>query len=379
MAERPLSINYSPLDLTTEIRLLILGPGSGADPIQCLMYHTHREDQDYQALSYEWGNENCEGAEILVNGESVQIRNNLYQALRHIRDPLTDLYLWIDAICINQADLEEKSHQVALMGYTFATAINVIAWLGVANDDSDIAMDWMANSKRLGKKLKGTPLNSPERKGIVALCRRSYWRRIWIIQELYLSKDYVVQCGTKVIPRQAFGESVASLNSSEYSDWKEIANNHADEHRFARQLQDRISDSGWNCLFRWLKICLRGDFQFSNEYDLIYALVGISDDCKSGALEINYQKPLEAVYLDAMRLCRVRVKQGYRAMGEQVYESRSLSQDWLFKVAKKMGLEKSESLPGLIQEVMNLPLKLVEKTVIPAERKENSLRHIVGS
>jgi hypothetical protein len=72
---------------------------------------------------------------------------NLYFALRRIRQSLPSWgcypYLWIDAICINQEDLQERTNQVKMMGDIFENAFQVLVWLGEEEVDTDgeIAVD----------------------------------------------------------------------------------------------------------------------------------------------------------------------------------------------------------------------------------------------
>lgn len=97
---------------------------------------------DYDALSYTWGTP--EDEETLLVGSSakevldaeaslatLQIRQNLAAALRYLRSPHTPRTLWIDAVCINQTDLEERGSQVSRMGSIFKNASRVVVWLGI--------------------------------------------------------------------------------------------------------------------------------------------------------------------------------------------------------------------------------------------------------
>lgn len=94
----------------------------------------------YTALSYVWGTDKPSTA-VLINGKLVLVRKNLAAALRHLRQIDCSLNIWIDAICINQDDKEEKSHQVEMMAKIYKSCVEVLAWLGPADDESDIAME----------------------------------------------------------------------------------------------------------------------------------------------------------------------------------------------------------------------------------------------
>ncbi|KAM0417359.1 hypothetical protein ACHAPT_012675 [Fusarium lateritium] len=92
----------------------------------------------FEALSYVWGfMENAE--EALVEQPSgfatLAIGQNLTSALRHLRYEKTGRTLWVDAVCINQSDLEERAAQVLRMADIYSTSW-VIAWLGPASRSS---------------------------------------------------------------------------------------------------------------------------------------------------------------------------------------------------------------------------------------------------
>lgn len=131
-------------------RLLILEPSTDRlAPVRCKLTRGFFDNccLKYTALSYVWGDQQ-ETTPIHVNGVETQITLNLEAALRHIRQPSCPAVLWVDALCINQEDQAEKNHQVEMMREIYSGAELVIAWLGVAGEDSDLAMEL------LGKKLE---------------------------------------------------------------------------------------------------------------------------------------------------------------------------------------------------------------------------------
>jgi hypothetical protein len=105
-----------PLDKSkAEIRLLHLQPSLDREEvISCTLYFGDLDDRacEYHALSYEWGDPTSISRNILINGENITIRENLWWALWHLRDQMTEIVLWVDALCINQDNLEERNHQV---------------------------------------------------------------------------------------------------------------------------------------------------------------------------------------------------------------------------------------------------------------------------
>jgi hypothetical protein len=138
--------NYQPLDHPTiEIRLAILQPGTEADSIEIILQHTCL-DQNlvYEALSYTWGDGSITTS-ISVDEKMFQVRKNLESALRHLRQVKECRILWIDAICIDQSNLQERNQQVGRMREIYQMAKRVLVWLGPRADDSDLAMDAIAS------------------------------------------------------------------------------------------------------------------------------------------------------------------------------------------------------------------------------------------
>lgn len=99
----------------------------------------------YTALSYVWGPE-TPLTPILVNGKLFAVRQNLYSFLCHYsRSSQEDCLLWIDAICIDQNNPDEKSSQVGRMGSIFGQAHLVVCWLGTHDADIDMALTAIAD------------------------------------------------------------------------------------------------------------------------------------------------------------------------------------------------------------------------------------------
>jgi hypothetical protein len=157
------------------IRLVVLQPSNSEDAeIDCEIRRVKlSENPQYEALSYAWGTHDTDVV-ISANGRIATIWENLSFCLRRLRSSDTPRTLYIDALCINQTDLNEKNHQVKLMGQIFRTAQRVLVWLGEAADHSDELFDYL-------KHLKAT-VNSSRKHGSMIqakdqLFKRSYWSR----------------------------------------------------------------------------------------------------------------------------------------------------------------------------------------------------------
>lgn len=152
---------YKPLKQTNEngieIRILTILPGRNNSPIRCtLKIERLNGSPPYQALSYVWADNTEQDPEerFLPDGttrlypielelKTFFITYNLNAALKELRDETNPLALWVDAICINQNDLKERSQQVTHMAEIYEIATGVISWLGAENDQTHIAFDIM--------------------------------------------------------------------------------------------------------------------------------------------------------------------------------------------------------------------------------------------
>lgn len=94
-------------------------------------------------------------------------------------------FLWIDAICIDQGNINERSAQVARMGEIFREATKNRAWLGLASAGDAIELHNISKMYRSG----ALEYNQTE----------AYWSRIWIVQECVLARVLVLQCGEHTI------------------------------------------------------------------------------------------------------------------------------------------------------------------------------------
>lgn len=121
-----------------DIRLLTFDPNcpkydhfASGKYIPRLTFSSHglRDPPPYIALSYRWGTKS-EDCFIQLNGQLLGVRENLHRALRHLRVACPTSMLWIDALCIDQSNDEERNEQVRSMGSIFASSRKTIAWLG---------------------------------------------------------------------------------------------------------------------------------------------------------------------------------------------------------------------------------------------------------
>ena len=131
----------------------------------------------YEALSYVWGNPD-ETVPIFIGDNRVcRVTKNLYTALLRLRSHSFERILWVDAVCINQADDQEKAHQILRMTKIYGQASRVIIWLGEGIDDSDQAFEDIRNA---AEDEVVTLLEKTNQKSILKLLERQWFRRVWV-------------------------------------------------------------------------------------------------------------------------------------------------------------------------------------------------------
>lgn len=204
------------------IRCLRLEPGKSNDKLKCELIYSHLGDigSKYEALSYTWG-DTSEKVVISLNGQPFGITRNLHSALRFLRNPHHGRILWIDALCINQADMYEVNQYVGRMWAIFEKAHTVVVFLGEPNKGSDQALKFLLE-------LSSLPLEAGDRhrhiiellrnrrkshqwNSLRALMQRPWWDRAWIIQEYAVARRLLFLCGTGRLGGDEFNQAMDYL------------------------------------------------------------------------------------------------------------------------------------------------------------------------
>ncbi len=168
---------------------------------------------DYVALSYTWGAV-TDTRKIILNGHEMAVGANLESLLRILRHkkPMKAGYkIWVDAICINQQDIAERSREVTRMGKIYRQAREVLIWLGNEGGESDKGMDLIrtlsnacttGRDRALGDMLRRQPdlLGKGCWRALSSLLDRPYWDRLWVLQETSLSGGRTsILCGQQAV------------------------------------------------------------------------------------------------------------------------------------------------------------------------------------
>jgi Heterokaryon incompatibility protein (HET) len=204
---------------------------------------------DYTALSYTWGDPVYE--DVLDAGNrsiyhpfpnqkrhgKLKVTSNLHDALLQLQRSGLTGYLWIDAICIDQSNAEERNHQVNMMCEIYEKASHVLVWLGKEDESASVVISLLHRLARCVQDVSPNlldnlhfahPLDFPpatnnpsalelrdipdftdeEDSAISVFLNRRWFRRIWIIQEVVLAAQTEVLWGTFTTSWKTFSDCI---------------------------------------------------------------------------------------------------------------------------------------------------------------------------
>jgi hypothetical protein len=227
-------------DASKQIRLFSFVTSAESDrPSISLQLFEIQQAPPYVALSYAWGK--AKKRRITVNGRYLLVRPNCKYALRQLRRQRLATWYWVDAICINQTDDFEKGPQVSLMGAIFGDAHQVAVSYGGDTIDSEWLMRtmytiWDANKPEDAEFMAASVLDSWWKKAmpcllyhirgtefrmsygqrlyksLVWISEQRYWTRLWIVQEIVLSRECVILSSSRNIRLSVFTAFARALS-----------------------------------------------------------------------------------------------------------------------------------------------------------------------
>ncbi|KAL5313505.1 hypothetical protein ACEPPN_017925 [Leptodophora sp. 'Broadleaf-Isolate-01'] len=319
--------SYSPLSQQNqEFRLLRLLPKSQRErlhneSVECSIVTTTVDIAPrYYALSYVWGRSD-DMKPLLVNSKLLNITANLDAALRCLRDLdyVESSYIWIDAVCINQANNVEKSWQVEFMTNIYSDAVCTLSWLGPACQKLSFAITTIKGMyvdlnrghssyfDRFAEILDCSEetMLSEEYKSVRKFLRLEYFQRLWILQEISVAKEVRVVCGTLElrweilsVVLEAYAQRVRETNKESLSGSEtliEMAKRMAKTGCFHSFRLPSIFRIGMrverNPSFFSLESLLwrtKSTMKCSNPRDYVYGLLGLVDSTLATDLRPNY-------------------------------------------------------------------------------------------
>ncbi|KAI1856714.1 uncharacterized protein JN550_013681 [Neoarthrinium moseri] len=353
---RDLSLDRKEIRLIEVEPLEVDGFESRSGPesvVRCHLKHASLNDPPwYRALSYVWGDP-THTSQILLDGQRFHVTANLESALRHVaavrqQEAGPVLTLWVDAICINQQNEDEKMHQVSQMKTIFETASETLLWLGPASEDSDLAIDTLRSMNSMAISMKGLfsswsavpfaekpsdPLvaavqsvldqvlielcrdDSARLRAISALFDRPWFRRVWVIQERVLSFNSTVCCGRESIMWGIFYDGFWILcGLRDYINLVGCVAGRGDSSALATYLTTALDKvvpvaftprrSSVFLLFSLLsRMATQNQLQASDRRDYVFALLGLIDPGKSPSIMADYTKDWPSIQVKVAKAC----------------------------------------------------------------------------
>jgi Heterokaryon incompatibility protein (HET) len=215
-----------------DIRLLVVQPGNYDDDVRCTLSHValSRTEDIYDAVSYAWGN-SAQTDVIYISDETFPVTETVYLALKRFRYTNHPPILWIDSLCIDQGDIEERNQQVQLMADIYAKANRVVVWLGESSDGLHNAFETIRKAhsyfwyrtlddKRnpiwhkdkdeqvIRRMVNETCLTNMDWKPVNDLLSRPWFQRLWVVQEITNSRRPYIVCGEHKLPWTILGRSL---------------------------------------------------------------------------------------------------------------------------------------------------------------------------
>ena len=272
----------------------------------------------YTALSYTWG-DGIFSKIIICDSKIFKTTKNVDCALRHLRQTNKAVMLWIDQICINQADPREKTQQVLLMDKIYRRAWSTLVWLGEEADNSDDAIEYIKKINNLFQlnitdeapdvdSFAGLSLAAPGSQSWLALDKflsRPWFQRAWVIQEVVLSRNVQALCGRKCVSWDEignFGNTMIANDMTQYLESYSAATGHISESGCDRIHMInglKVTTSRMNQKLSLLPLLVQArGAQATNLRDKVFAVMAMA----STIVHPDYSRSVSEVYSEAGRI-----------------------------------------------------------------------------
>lgn len=337
-------------------------------------------DYEYEALSYTWGDKNPRRP-IRINGRRHDINQNLYELIQARRSYFHDRVLWVDALCIDQSNNEEKTKQILKMRDIYINARRVVAWLGDRFDARMAAntIVQISNNHNLWRARPDQFLNfwdrgSPQWRAFMKIIQHPYFTRAWVCQETGLGSDLQFYIGGVYIrPDNMWNAMMATMQPEIMSmicfENGLLGNNDLDGIKnwnlafFLRDSDpkvryDRDAVHPLGLILSW-----SARLQTTDPLDKVYAVLGISNSKVAKSIVPKYSiSETELFHSTAVKLLEseedakyVLPHAGIRAPNDKP-NLPSWAPDWERETAKKTELISVHVLPGMqkIQQMMDI-------------------------
>ncbi|KAF1362167.1 hypothetical protein EJ07DRAFT_164021 [Lizonia empirigonia] len=300
-----LAYKYEGLPKGDAFRYLVLQPGTDQDPLECVLNQP-----------------------VVCDGKTLFVTPNLSQVLRRLRLRDAPRTLWADSICINQGDLKEKGHQVAIMSMIYRKATQVLIYMGEDLEghgphvQSLLEEVWSMFDAELKKipltwdsfpYYKNVPFVDDARwASVFALLKQEWFVRGWVVREAALARtgrviwDQGEFDWEKLMVTFTWLVTRAQVIISGAGDILDPADIHMDAYvnryyaytnRHFEGAQCLLNESAWQNISILDFLATGRRLQMSNPRDRLYAFLDMST-AKERKIEVdpNYGEPPSLVF-----------------------------------------------------------------------------------
>lgn len=304
------------------------------ETVRCEIIHESlAEPPEYTAISYAWGDPDekrdieiehdvlDEEQEMVRKAISVRVTINLYGALEALRKENRDVLVWIDGLSIDQENNQERARQVRLMSRIYGKAATVAIWLGPEANKSNTALRILkeiAETEKASGDVAGVVASyagNPEFGSLVSLFERDYWKRLWVVQEVFIPDPYIIHvyCGqysntwrTYVTAAAALGRCRSTIDhyfpgNKDHGHHGRISEQH---YSFAQVLalqgptslpDGGIRNLGKRPLLEIMRLC-RDKFT-ANPLDKVFGILGLLPEDVRRDFPVDYKSSVKALYV----------------------------------------------------------------------------------
>jgi hypothetical protein len=280
----------------SEIRIVKLHAGNHWNIIKANLISVSIFDAPpFEAVSYRWSSENP--ITILLNGGRFIVSGSVYEMLLALRSRTEDRLLWIDSLCINQADDTEKGWQIGLMRNIYQSAYQVIWWMSLDSAGDDWTDSWTSGQQQT--KFRST----------ISLFCNDVFSRIWIIQEIALARKVIIKLGHEEMPWEVFiGAAESFLDAFMGHGWFVSRASGVVNDRMGRALRNinlmkdlRFSIHSKGGLALGELLLRSAIYEVTDPRDRVYGLLGLmlptAENKKHPLLKVDYENATEATVL----------------------------------------------------------------------------------
>lgn len=287
--------SHEPLDLSSStIRLLRLRM-SLTNTVVCELKHAVL-GEDHACLSYMWGRD-VPSHEIYINGKALKVRDNLFQFLKTAKALNISDWLWIDALCIDQNNVQERNHQVQQMGEIYQQAKHVLIYPGRISWSSTFLRGSFRQAENCQPRYPALDLLLRPFRSLVRHNSQSpmfqphlypYWNRLWIVQELALAKKRYIVTDSTLLPWRQF-EYAASADGPYNVDYTK------------RPAVWKLCENVRRNRTRWLEelIVMFEASECEDIRDHVYGLIGYASP--KPALSVDYGIDMTSLFMDVVK------------------------------------------------------------------------------